>query len=291
MSNRAFPNGSHTEATPDFQSGSGLCACCSAAQYYDHPVSPFWGGAKKKATPKKKASSKGARKQRGGADACSSLTAPQEVATENMQMGEVLYGGAKKRGRGRPRKSAQKGGADSLIPVAPSTPADLAGQGPFTDQHANWMQRGTGSGVETARPALPQDAFAAALETSGGARKKKAAPKKKATPKKKSQKGGVNPGAVEAPLNTAFDVLKSGGAKKRGPGRPRKTQQRGAGSDWSVVAHSRGPINYPTQSDAMFRTFNKSAPMISNADLYWAPLDSPMFKTDAPVGYNNYNPF
>jgi len=284
-----FQNGVTSYPTGGYQSGTGICGCC-AEKYYEHPVSPFWGGAKKNKKNNKK----------GGAGC--GLTSPQGVATEGMQVGEVLYGGKRnkkankkggascgmpamemppvggaKRGRGRPRK--QKGGENSLIPVAPSTPADLANQGPFTDQHANWMQRGTGSGVPETKATLPQGSFSTALETSGGARKKKTT--KKTT---KKQRGGQD---IDSAINMGLAAL-AGGERKRG--RPKKNQN-GGGSDWVMTANSRGPINYPTQSEQMFRTFNQSADMISNADLYWAPLKSPMFNTNEPVGYNMYNPY
>jgi hypothetical protein len=279
---RDFPNGVTTEAQTPFQSGTGMCTCCSAAKYYEHPVSPFWGGANKKRTNKK------SNNKNGGA--CS-LARQDEVVTANQQNGAVLYGGAQKRGRGRPRKN-QNGGAGcdtkSLIPVNPSTPADLSGQGPFTDQHADWMQRGTGSGVPETRDALPEGAFSTAIETSGGARKtnkknnSKKADKKKTN--KKNQKGGD---ALDNALTTGLTALQGG---KRGRGRPRKNQN-GGGSDWVTSVHSLGPINYPQMSNEMLRTFTKTADVPSNADLYWAPLKSPMFSTDAPVGYNNYTPY
>lgn len=291
MSNpRDFPNGVSTEPMPGFQSGTGMCTCCSAAKYYEHPVSPFWGGANKKRVNK--------RNQKGG----NNLTAPQEVATAGKQDGTVLYGGsscgvatmndvlmggARKNNKRankkdnmekknkRVNKKSQKGG-NSLIPTAPSTPADLSGQGPFTDQHADWMQRGTGSGVQDAKVAVPAESFSTSLETSGGARKKRS--------NKKSQKGGEN---IDNVINVGLKSVE-GGAKKK---RVNKKKQNGGGSDWVMTAHSRGPINYPTQSEAMFRSFNKTGDMISNADLYWAPLESPMFKNNGPTGYNAYNPF
>lgn len=318
MSNpRNFPNGVSTEPMPGFQSGTGMCTCCSAAKYYEHPVSPFWGGANKKVN--KRVNKKN---QKGGND----LTAPQEVATAGQQNGAVLYGGANvatmndvlmggarnkrvnkknankkddevmmggdnkrvnKKVNKRVNKKNQKGGENSLIPTTPSVPADLSGQGPFTDQHANWMQRGTGSGVPETKVAVPEESFSTALETSGGARKKR-------TYKKKSQKGGEE--NIDAAIDTGLAAL-AGGKRKTAKKTTKKTtkksskKQNGGGSDWVMTAHSRGPINYPTQSEQMFRSFNKTGEMISNADLYWAPLESPMFKNNGPTGYNAYNPY
>lgn len=282
-------NGVSTTPQTGYQSGTGWCNCgCSAAEYYKHPITGMHGGAKK------------SKKAMKGGDC--SLSAPQPVATEGMQNGAVLYGG--KRGRGRPRKQTGGAGcsdAKSLIPVSPSTPADLSGQGPFTDQHANWREMGTGSGVPEKVVHVSDEAFSSALETSGGARRsasKKSATKKRSSSKKpaakktaskkkttKKQKGGDIDEVIEKAIHA---IEQAGGEKKRGRGRPRK--QAGGGSDWVMTAHSRGPINYPDMSEAQFRAFNKNSPMISNADLYWAPLKSPMFNTKEPVGANFYNP-
>lgn len=324
--------------TAPFQSGTCLCKELTPEVYYKHPVSPWWGGAKKnrrnekkedmKKTEKRdaeKRNSKTEKKQRGGV----ALQDETPVVTEKQQHGAVLYGGRRRGGR-----KAQKGGADSLIPTAHSTPADLNNQGPFTDTRADWRQAGTGEGVGMPKYEMTQEQIQAntglGYKTSGGAKKTSS---RKSTRKSTRKTGGGDfdqLAVVDARLKEA--ETQSGGKKikKRYTCRSKKCpaefhytlhcpmvtaaaaakkkkskttttkrkasssshtkKHRGGGSDFATVLQARGNINAPTQSEAMFRTFNQTAPYMTNHQLMWElPMKSPMFDDSGVKGSNYYD--
>ena len=271
-----------------FQSGSCSCQNLSASNYYDHPKSCFWGGARSKS-------------KRGGGSC--SLMSESPVVSEVQQRGKVLYGGRKQKGgdgdmliadsvlptkggKRKPRK--QKGGDDDDMLIADSVLPTKGGK-----RKPRKQKGGDDGDMLIADSVLPSNNYS--LETSGGKRK----------PRK--QKGGIDLSSFESELSSGMNTVKGGRTKKqpvyglltnfsfenpavlnggkRPRGRPRK--QTGGGSDWIHVVNSRGPVNYPTQCKDMYDVFNKTAPYYTNAELEQSVYNSPMFQPSKVVGYND----
>ena len=135
----------------------------------------------------------------------------------------------------------------------------------------------------------------------GGAVKKSSKKSSKKSPKKsvkksskKSVKKSVKKSSKKSPKKAKKSSKKSPKkakkSSKKSPKKAKKSQQRGGSSDWMSTVNSRGPSNQADMSEGQFRSFNQTAPLVSNSQLGAANPTASFYNFDNYRNNTDYVP-